>query len=41
VVAGRLDCLQRSPHACPTVAELFDRLDELAAVAGVAKFRFR
>jgi serine/threonine protein kinase len=36
-----MDCLQRSPDARPTVAELFDRLDELAAVAGIAKVRFR
>jgi len=36
-----MDCLQRSPDARPSVAELFDRLDELAAIAGVAKVRFR
>jgi serine/threonine protein kinase len=36
-----MDCLQRSPEARPSVAELFDRLDELAAIAGVAKLRFR
>ena len=36
-----MDCLQRSPDARPSVAELFDRLDELAAVAGVGKVRFR
>jgi len=36
-----MDCLQRSPDARPSVGELFDRLDELAAVAGVGKVRFR
>jgi len=36
-----MDCLQCSPDARPSVAELFDRLDELAAVAGVGKVRFR
>jgi serine/threonine protein kinase len=36
-----MDCLQRSPDPRPSLAELFDRLDELAAVAGVAKVRFR
>jgi hypothetical protein len=36
-----MDCLRRSPEARPSVADLFDRLDELAAVAGVAKVRFR
>jgi len=36
-----MDCLQRSPDARPSVAELFDRLDELASTAGVGKVRFR
>ena len=36
-----MDGLRRSPDARPTVAELFDRLDELAAQAGVGKVRFR
>ena len=36
-----MDCLQRAPTARPTVAALFDRLDELAAIAGVGKVRFR
>lgn len=36
-----MDCLQRDPSARPTVAALFDRLDELAAIAGVGKIRFR
>ena len=36
-----MDCLQRDPAARPTVAELFDRLDELADIAGVGKVRFR
>jgi serine/threonine protein kinase len=34
-------CLQRSPTERPTVADLFDRLDELASMAGVGKVRFR
>jgi serine/threonine protein kinase len=33
--------LRRSPDERPTVGELFDRLDELAAQAGVGKVRFR
>jgi serine/threonine protein kinase len=36
-----MDGLRRSPDERPTVAELFDRLDELAAAAGVGKVRFR
>ena len=36
-----MDCLRRDPSARPTVAALFDRLDELAAIAGVGKVRFR
>ena len=36
-----MDSLQREAAARPTVAALFDRLDELAAVAGVGKVRFR
>jgi eukaryotic-like serine/threonine-protein kinase len=36
-----MDGLRRSPDERPTVAELFDRLDELAAQAGVGKVRFR
>lgn len=36
-----MDGLQRSPEARPTVAELFDRLDQLAAQAGIGKVRFR
>jgi eukaryotic-like serine/threonine-protein kinase len=36
-----MDGLRRSPDARPTVAALFDRLDELAAQAGVGKVRFR
>lgn len=36
-----MDCLRREPDARPSVAELFDRLDELAAMAGVGKVRFR
>jgi serine/threonine protein kinase len=36
-----MDGLRRSPDARPTVAELFDRLDDLAAQAGVGKVRFR
>jgi eukaryotic-like serine/threonine-protein kinase len=36
-----MDCLRHSPTARPTVAALFDRLDELAALAGVGKVRFR
>ncbi len=36
-----MDCLQRDPSARPTVAGLLDRLDELAAIAGVGKVRFR
>ena len=34
-------CLVRTPAARPSVAELFDRFDELAAAAGVGKVRFR
>ena len=36
-----MDCLRREPAARPSVGELFDRLDELAALAGVGKVRFR
>ncbi len=36
-----VDALRRSPAERPTVAELFDRLDDLAARAGVGKVRFR
>jgi hypothetical protein len=36
-----MDGLRRAPEDRPTVAELFDRLDELAAQAGVGKVRFR
>jgi serine/threonine protein kinase len=36
-----MDALQRDPNARPTAAELFDRLDELAAGAGVGRVRFR
>lgn len=36
-----MDGLRRSSDERPTVAELFDRLDELAAQAGVGKVRFR
>ena len=35
------ECLARDPAARPPVAELFDRLDELASIAGVGKVRFR
>jgi eukaryotic-like serine/threonine-protein kinase len=35
------DCLQRVPTARPGAAEVFDRLDELAANAGVGRVRFR
>jgi eukaryotic-like serine/threonine-protein kinase len=34
-------CLDRDPARRPGVAELFDRFDELAGEAGVAKVRFR
>ena len=34
-------CLQRDPAMRPSVAALFDRFDELAAQAGVARVRFR
>lgn len=36
-----MDAMARSPEARPTVAELFDRFDDLAALAGVGKIRFR
>jgi serine/threonine protein kinase len=36
-----MDSLQRDPAARPAAAELFDRLDELASIAGVGKVRFR
>jgi hypothetical protein len=36
-----MDGLRRAPEARPSVAELFDRLDELAEKAGVGKVRFR
>lgn len=35
------DCLRREPDLRPSVGELFDRLDDLAAMAGVGKVRFR
>lgn len=41
LVALIMDGLRRTPDERPTVAELFDRLDELAADAGVGKVRFR
>jgi hypothetical protein len=34
-------CLSREPGARPSVAELFERFDELAAAAGVSRVRFR
>lgn len=34
-------CLRRPPDGRPGVAELFDRFDELASLAGVARVRFR
>lgn len=36
-----MDGLRRSPDERPTMARLFDRLDELAAAAGVGKVRVR
>jgi serine/threonine protein kinase len=36
-----MDSLRRDPEARPPVAELFDRLDELASIAGVGTVRFR
>ena len=36
-----MQTLSRAPEARPTVAELFDRFDELAERAGVGKVRFR
>lgn len=36
-----MDGLRRVPDERPSVADLFDRLDELAAQAGVGKVRFR
>jgi eukaryotic-like serine/threonine-protein kinase len=36
-----MGCLARNPEARPSAAELFDRLDELASIAGVGKVRFR
>ena len=36
-----MDCLARDPATRPSVATLFDRLDELASIAGVGKVRFR
>ncbi len=33
--------MARSAEDRPTVAELFDRFDDLAALAGVGKIRFR
>lgn len=36
-----MDGLRRAPEERPTVAELFDRLDDLAAQTGVGKVRFR
>ena len=34
-------CLARDPEARPSLAELFDRFDALAAEAGVGRVRFR
>jgi serine/threonine protein kinase len=34
-------CLSREPGARPSVAELFERFDELAAAVGVSRVRFR
>ena len=36
-----MDCLRRDPDARPSAGQLFDRLDELASVAGVGTVRFR
>jgi len=36
-----MSCLHRAPGSRPSAAELFDRLDELAARAGVGRVRFR
>jgi len=36
-----MNAMTRSPEDRPTVAELFDRFDDLAALAGVGKVRFR
>jgi serine/threonine protein kinase len=36
-----VDSMQRDPDARPSAAKLFDRLDELASIAGVGKVRFR
>ena len=36
-----MDCMRRDPDARPSAAQLFDRLDELASIAGVGTVRFR
>jgi hypothetical protein len=36
-----MSTLRRDPNARPSVTELFDRFDELAAMAGVGKVRVR
>jgi hypothetical protein len=36
-----MSTLRRDPGSRPSVIELFDRFDELAAEAGVGKVRFR
>lgn len=36
-----MDCLRRDPDARPSAAQLFDRLDGLASIAGVGTVRFR
>ena len=36
-----MECLARDPAARPSVADLFDRFDELSERAGVGKVRFR
>ena len=41
LVAVVMECLRRDPDSRPSASELFDRLDELAAIAGVGKIRFR
>jgi hypothetical protein len=36
-----MDCLRRDLDARPSAGQLFDRLDELASIAGVGTVRFR